>query len=86
MAQKMTNENNETQDKYLFHRKAIVIAFSILVILIILLDTYYDQKKPREPLPLIPITLTPPPEIPEKLFSQEQGAAGPAQGSLSDEQ
>jgi len=82
MTHDMTNEEIKTQNKW----KAIVIGVSVIVVFLILLDTYYDQKKPREMRPLVPITFTPPPEIPEKLFNQEQDTAQPAQGSVNNEQ
>ncbi len=82
MTQDVTNEDIKTQNKW----KAIVIGVSVLVVCLILLDTYYDQQKPREMRPLVPITFTPPPEIPEELFNQEQDTAGPEQGSVNNEQ
>lgn len=82
MTHDMTNEEIKTQNRW----KAIVIGVSVLVVFLILLDTYYDQQKPREMRPLVPITFTPPPEIPEDLFNQEQDTALPAQGSVNNEQ
>lgn len=82
MTQKMADKDIKTQNMW----KAIVIGVSIIVVLLVLLDTYYDQKKPRVMRPLVPITFTPPPEIPEDAFNQEQNTAQPAQGSVNNEQ
>ncbi|MGH1379156.1 MAG: hypothetical protein ACRBB3_10080 [Alphaproteobacteria bacterium] len=82
MTQDVTNEDIKRQNTW----KAIVIGVSLLVVFLILLDTYYDQQKPRETRPLVPFTFTPPPEVPEELFNQEQDTAQPAQGSVKNEQ
>jgi len=82
MTQDVANENIKRQNTW----KAIVIGVSIVVVCLILLDTYYDQQKPREMRPLVPIAFTPPPEIPEEFFNQEQDTAQPAQGSVNNEQ
>ena len=82
MTQDVTNEDIKKQNTW----KAIVIGASIVVVCLILLDTYYDQQQPREVRPLAPITFTPPPEMQEDLLHQEQDEAGQTQGSVNNEQ
>ncbi len=45
------------------YRNMFVIVW-FLTIIFVLVDTYYDQKKRPQAKPLVPITFTPPPEMP----------------------